>query len=300
MGVQETDEPRKTPPTEVQVWVLSAAARNLCISTNPNLLRWRSLNIYKTLLLQEQDTFFSFKASDNIWRHCQTLLLPVVWLGSDHQYCCCTSVRPDLWVTKWWCKTRRQESSDLVETSSLASCWVTSAAFGFSPSAWCSLSPVYPDKSWGWGWFWPVSPAASCCRTTLAPLPSPGGGLWRCERFPATTACSSPRSCAPGPPWHPGCRGRDTVRKLQMHHGAPTLHPTLHPPDGRPSFSLSLVQAYLVAVQGYRWERDTGGHWKGFGGLQAAMTPQDLVTSHTLIEWLLPSFNPLSFWLTLC
>lgn len=38
---------------------------------------------------------------------------------------------------------------------------------------------------------------------------------------------------------------------------------------------------------------------EGLGGLQAAVTPQNEVTSHALIEWPLTSFNPLSLWLTL-
>lgn len=89
--------------------------------------------------------------------------------------------------------------------------------FGFYSSAWYSLSPFCPDRNWGSGWFWPVSPSAACCRTTRGPPPSPGGGLWRCKLFPATTACFSPQSCAPAPPWLQGCKGKDTMNMVHVH-----------------------------------------------------------------------------------
>lgn len=148
-----------------------------------------------------------------------------------------------------------------MKSSHWPSGWVTSAAFVLYSSARCSLSPVFPDRSWGWGWFWPVSPSAACCRTTRAPPPSPGGGLWRCERFPATTACSSPRSCAPGPPWLPGCRGRDTVR-FEDPLPPPAPLKTLHVPDGCSPLPLPLVHAYFVVVQGCRWEIEIPGCWR--------------------------------------
>lgn len=78
---------------------------------------------------------------------------------------------------------------------------------------------------------------------------------------------------------------------------APLQHRAV--PDGRSPLPLPLVHAYFVVVQGCRRERKIRGCWRFPAGLQAAMTPQNEVTSHELNERPLILFNPLTLWLTL-
>lgn len=107
----------------------------------------------------------------------------------------------------------------------------------------------WTSRRWGSGWFWPVSLAGVGCRTTLWPPPSPDGGLWRSERFPATTVYFSPQSCAQEPPSRPdleetrGWEWNISCRRLSLRLSAVI-------PDGRPPLPLPLVHSDFVVVQG--------------------------------------------------
>lgn len=93
--------------------------------------------------------------------------------------------------------------------------WITSSAFVLCSSARCSSSWFCWSRSWESGWFSPASLSGVGCRTTLAPPPSPDGGLWLSGLFPGRMAYFFPQSCAPEPPWLRGCREKQGKEKRE-------------------------------------------------------------------------------------